>query len=133
MGNKRSTFLVTALCFGMAFLYIPIILLIVYSFNYSKLVPVWGGFSLRWYGVLFENEQLIEAALLSFQIAFVSASFATVFGTLAALALTRMGRFRGRLLFSGLVAAPLVMPSIITGLSLLLMLWLLFLLVVQLS
>lgn len=119
--KRRSILVLSILCFGYAFLYLPIMVLIAFSFNDSSLTSVWTGFSLRWYGVLFENEQLIDAALLSLRIAFVSASVATVLGTLAALALTRMGRFPGRLLFSGMVAAPLVMPSIITGLSLLLM------------
>ncbi len=121
MGSKRSTFLVTVLCFGMAFLYIPIILLIVYSFNYSKLVPVWGGFSLRWYGVLFESEEVWAALTLSLKVAVMNATFATLLGTLAGLALVRFGRFRGRLLFSGMISAPLVMPEVITGLSLLLL------------
>jgi putrescine transport system permease protein len=114
-------FLVSALCFGMAFLYIPIILLIVYSFNYSKLVPVWGGFSLRWYGVLFESEEVWAALTLSLKVAVMNATCATLLGTLAGLALVRFGRFRGRLLFSGMISAPLVMPEVITGLSLLLL------------
>ena len=117
----KSTFLLTALCFGYAFLYVPILLVILYSFNDSRLLSVWGGFSLRWYGELLRNEAVIEAALLSLRIAVVSASVATVFGTLAALALTRLGRFRGRVLFTGMIAAPLVMPEVITGLSLLLL------------
>ena len=121
MGNQRSTFLVTVLCFGMAFLYIPIIMLIVYSFNYSKLVPVWGGFSLRWYRVLFESEEVWAALTLSLKIAVMNAMFATLLGTLAGLALSRFGRFRGRTLFTGMVTAPLVMPEVITGLSLLLL------------
>ena len=121
MGRKRSTFLFSALCFGMAFLYIPILLLIVYSFNYSKLVPVWGGFSFRWYGVLFQSEDVWNALTLSLKIAVMNATFATLLGTLAGLALARFGRFRGRLLFSGMIAAPLVMPEVITGLSLLLL------------
>lgn len=109
------------LCFGYAFLYVPIMLVMVYSFNDSRLVSVWGGFSLRWYRELLHNEQIIEAAWLSLRVAVVSATTATVLGTLAALALTRMGRYRGRFLFTGLLAAPLVMPEIITGLSLLLL------------
>ena len=121
MGSKRSTFLITVLCFGMAFLYIPILSLIVYSFNYSKLVPVWGGFSFRWYGVLFESEEVWAALTLSLKIALMNATFATLLGTLAGLALVRFGRFGGRLLFSGMIAAPLVMPEVITGLSLLLL------------
>ncbi|HIG39007.1 MAG: ABC transporter permease subunit [bacterium] len=118
--KKRSVFLLTALGFGYAFLYIPIFLLMLYSFNDSRISSVWNGFSLRWYTALFNNDQIIEAALLSLQIAFISATVATFFGTLAGLALTHMGSFRGRLLFTGLIAAPLVMPEVITGLSLLL-------------
>lgn len=121
MGQKRSTFLMTVLVFGMAFLYIPIFLLIVYSFNYSKLVPVWGGFSFRWYGVLFQSEEVWNALLLSLKIAVMNATLATLLGTFAGLALVRFGRFRGRLLFSGMISAPLVMPEVITGLSLLLL------------
>ena len=121
MRKQRSTFLFTALCFGMAFLYVPILLLIVYSFNYSKLVPVWGGFSTRWYGVLFRSEDVWNALALSLRIAVVNATFATLIGTLAALALVRFGNFRGRTLFSGMITAPLVMPEVITGLSLLLL------------
>lgn len=118
---KRSRFLFSVLCFGMAFLYIPILLLIGYSFNKSKLVPVWGGFSTKWYGVLFESEQIWEAVALSLKIATVNACFATILGTLAGLALVRFGRFKGRVVFSGMISAPLVMPEVITGLSLLLL------------
>ena len=121
MRKQRSTFLFSALCFGMAFLYVPIFLLIFYSFNYSKLVPVWGGFSTRWYGVLFRSEEVWNALALSLQIAVVNATFATLIGTMAALALVRFGNFRGRMLFSGMITAPLVMPEVITGLSLLLL------------
>ena len=121
MRKPRSTFLFSVLCFGMAFLYVPIFLLIFYSFNYSKLVPVWGGFSTRWYGVLFRSEEVWDALALSLQIAVVNATFATLIGTMAALALVRFGNFRGRLLFSGMITAPLVMPEVITGLSLLLL------------
>ena len=109
------------LCFGLAFLYIPMVLLVIYSFNKSKLVPVWGGFSTKWYGVLFESEQVWEAVALSLEIATVNACFATVLGTLAGLALVRFGRFKGRMVFSGMISAPLVMPEVITGLSLLLL------------
>ena len=119
--GKRSAFLITTTCFGLAFLYIPILLLIVFSFNKSKLVPVWGGFSTRWYKVLFESEEIWEAVGLSLKIATVNASFATILGTLAGLALVRFGRFKGRTLFSGMISAPLVMPEVITGLSLLLL------------
>jgi putrescine transport system permease protein len=120
MKQRRSTFILSMLCFGLAFLYVPMILLIIYSFNYSKLVPVWGGFSTRWYTVLFESEEMWAALSLSLRIAFVNATFAMILGTLAGIALVRFGRFRGRTLFSGLITAPLVMPEVITGLSLLL-------------
>jgi putrescine transport system permease protein len=119
--GKRSVFLITTTCFGIAFLYIPMILLVVYSFNKSKIVPVWGGFSTKWYGVLFESEEVWEAVALSFKIAAVNACFATILGTLAGLALVRFGSFKGRTLFSGMISAPLVMPEVITGLSLLLL------------
>jgi putrescine transport system permease protein len=119
--QTSSRLIFSALCFGFAFLYIPILVLIVFSFNQSAIASVWGGFSLRWYTALFNNEKIIEAALLSFKIAAASATFATILGTMAGLALTNMGRYRGRLIFTGLIAAPLVMPEVITGLSLLLM------------
>ena len=119
--NKSSRFIFSSLCFGFAFLYIPILVLILYSFNQSAISSVWGGFSLRWYTALFNNDQIIESALLSLKIAATSATFATILGTMAGLALTQMGRYRGRFLFTGLIAAPLVMPEVITGLSLLLM------------
>ncbi len=118
---KRSYFLITTTCFGLAFLYIPMILLVIYSFNYSKIVPVWGGFSTRWYGVLFESEEVWTAVALSLKIATVNACFATLLGTLAGLALVRFGQFKGRMVFSGMISAPLVMPEVITGLSLLLL------------
>ena len=121
MGKQRSTFLFSVLCFGMAFLYIPMALLIIYSFNHSKIVPVWGGWSLRWYKVLFESEEVWAALTLSLKIAVMNATFATLLGALAGLALVRFGRFRGRTLFSGMITAPLVMPEVITGLSLLLL------------
>lgn len=110
-----------ALWFGYAFLYVPIALLILYSFNESRLVTVWGGFSTKWYGELLHNEQLIGSAWLSIQIAALSATLAVALGTLAGLALARFGRFRGRTLFGGLISAPLVMPEVIIGLSLLLL------------
>mgnify|MGYP003630905105 CR=1 FL=1 len=119
--KRSSTFLYSALCFGYAFLYIPILVLMIYSFNDARLATVWGGFSTRWYSALLGNDQILDAALLSLQIAVVSASFATVLGTLAALGLNRMGKYRGRTLFTGMIAAPLVMPEVITGLSLLLL------------
>ncbi|MCS5593832.1 MAG: ABC transporter permease subunit [Porticoccaceae bacterium] len=119
--NGSSRFVFSALCFGFAFLYLPILVLILFSFNDSSLATVWGGFSLRWYSALLNNVQIIDAALISLKIAAVSATFATILGTMAGLALTQMGRYRGRLIFTGLIAAPLVMPEVITGLSLLLM------------
>ena len=118
--RQRSTFLFSTLAFGYAFLYLPIVILMAYSFNDSRIQSVWNGFSLRWYASLLDNPQIIDAALLSLQIALISATIATVLGTVAGLAMTHMGRFKGRLLFTGLIAAPLIMPEVITGLSLLL-------------
>lgn len=115
--NRRPVFLITCLSFGFAFLYIPILSLIVFSFNRSRLATVWGGFSTEWYGKLFHNGQVIRAAALSLQIAFTSATCATILGTLAGLALARFRTFRGRTMFSGLVTAPLMMPEVITGIS----------------
>lgn len=117
--TRRPTFLLMVLGFGFAFLYVPILSMIVYSFNSSRLATVWGGFSTKWYVSLWSNDKVIEALILSLKIAFVSASIATILGTMAAIALVRMGRFRGRTLFSGLVTAPLIMPEVITGVSLL--------------
>ncbi len=110
---------VLTICF--AFLYIPILILIVYSFNESKLVTVWGGFSLRWYRDMWSNQGLMDAAWITARVGVLSATLGTILGTLAALAMTRFTRFRGRLLFSGMIYAPLVMPEVITGLSLLLL------------
>lgn len=121
MNANRSYFLLTALAFGFAFLYVPIFSLIVYSFNASKLVTVWAGFSTKWYGALLQNDQILQAAWLSVRIAFVNASFAVCLGTLAGFVLARFGRFRGRFALTGMVTAPLVMPEVITGLSLLLL------------
>ena len=119
--GKRSTFLVTWLAFGFAFFYIPIISMIFFSFNRSRLATVWGGFSTQWYGRLFKNSQVLDAAVLSLEIAVLSATFATILGTMAGMAIARFSRFRGRTLFSGLVSAPLVMPEVITGVSMLLL------------
>ena len=121
MRHGRSAFLTVWLVAGFVFLYGPILLMMAYSFNASRLATVWGGFSTKWYGELFANKMVIDAALLSLQIAAVSATVATALGTMAGIALARFGRFRGRLLFSGMVTAPLVMPEVITGLSLLLL------------
>ncbi len=111
----------TALGLGLAFLYLPIAILVIYSFNDSRLVTVWGGWSMRWYAELARNSAMLDAASVSLRVALLSASIATVLGTLAAVALTRTGRFRGRLMFSGMIHAPLVMPEVITGLALLLL------------
>lgn len=119
MLQGRSKFLTFTLYTGLVFLYVPMILLIIYSFNYSKLVPVWGGWSTRWYKELFQSPEVWEAVGLSLQIAFINATFATILGTLAGLAMVRFGRFKGRTLFGGILVAPLVMPEVITGLSLL--------------
>ena len=125
MNNKRSTFLISMLAFGMAFLYVPMVLLIIYSFNKSRIVAIWGGWSTKWYTELFNSPEVWDALTLSLKIATVNACFATILGTLAGLALVRFGRFRGRTLFSGMISAPLVMPEVITGLSLLLLfIWL---------
>jgi putrescine transport system permease protein len=117
--KQRSTVLLTVTAFGYAFLYLPIVSVIFYSFNDSRLVTLWGGFSLRWYRSLLDSEEILSSAVLSLQIAVVSATLATILGTLAGLALSRLGRFRGRTLFTGMITAPLVMPEIITGISLL--------------
>jgi putrescine transport system permease protein len=119
--KRPPLFRLSVLVFGFAFLYVPILSLIVYSFNESRLVTVWGGFSTKWYGELLRNEQVLNAAWLSLKIAAINATGAVVLGTLAGLALARFGRFRGRTLLSGMTTAPLVMPEVITGLSLLLL------------
>ena len=121
MNTSTSWFNVTSLVFGFAFLYVPILILVVYSFNASKLVTVWGGFSTRWYVELVHDQAIIDAAWVTIRVGILSASFATVLGTMAALVLDRYRKFHGRALFSGMVYAPLVMPEVITGLSLLLL------------
>src|ERR1043165_4867522 len=119
--NRITKFNITALVLGLAFLYLPIVILVIYSFNASRLVTVWGGWSLRWYHEFFPDKAMIEAARMSLSVAATSATIATVLGTLAAVALSRGEGFRGRTLFSGMLYAPLVMPEVITGLSLLLL------------
>ncbi len=119
-GPGMGWFLSLSLALGFAFLYLPILLLIVFSFNDSKLVTVWGGWTLRWYGELLGNEAMLNAAWVTLKVALFSSTIAAVLGTMAGYALARLGRFRGRTLFSGMVTAPLVMPEVITGLSLLL-------------
>src|SRR5215469_853134 len=119
--RRASWFNIVSVALGLAFLYLPIAILVIYSFNASRLVSVWGGWSMRWYAALLGDRDMLDSAWISLRIAAVSASAATVLGTLGAIALVRGGRFRGRLVFSGMVYAPLVMPEVITGLSLLLL------------
>ena len=119
--GKMSPFLKIMLFLGLAFLYIPLVVLVVYSFNSSKLVTVWGGFSTQWYGKLLHNNQILSAAWLSLKIAVVSSLAAVALGTMAGYALSRIKRFRGNTLFAGMVFAPMVMPDVITGLSMLLL------------
>jgi len=121
VNGRRSRFVTTMMVAGFLFLYLPIVLMIVFSFNESRLVTVWAGFSTKWYGELFRNEQILGAAWLSFKIAAMNATGATILGTLTGLALARFGHFRGRPLLTVLATAPLVMPEVITGLSLLLL------------
>ena len=121
MSGRRSYFLIVTVGLGFAFLYLPIVSLVVYSFNASKLVTVWAGFSTKWYGVLAHDPALLKAAWLSLRIATMNATLALILGTLAGFSLARFGRFRGRTLLTGMVTAPLVMPEVITGLSLLLL------------
>ncbi|MEM6340849.1 MAG: ABC transporter permease subunit [Pseudomonadota bacterium] len=118
---RLSPFNVVSLTLGFAFLYIPMVILVIYSFNASKLVTVWAGFSTQWYGELLRNEAFLDAAWVTLRVAIVSSTIATVLGTMAAYTLVRGGKFFGRTLFSGMVYAPLVMPEVITGLSLLLL------------
>ncbi|SHL50422.1 putrescine transport system permease protein [Roseovarius litoreus] len=119
--RRLTWFNATSLTFGFAFLYLPMVLLVIYSFNESKLVTVWAGFSTRWYGELLRNEAFLDAAWVTIQVAFVSSTIATILGTMGAYVIVRAGRFTGRTLFSGMIYAPLVMPEVITGLSLLLL------------
>ncbi|MEH0071488.1 ABC transporter permease subunit [Pannonibacter sp. Pt2-lr] len=121
MRNGPSWFNVTSLVLGFSFLYLPIVILVIFSFNESRLVTVWGGFSTKWYAELMNNQQLLDAAGVTLRVALLSATLATIVGTLAALVLVRFGRFPGRTLFSGMIFAPLVMPEVILGLSLLLL------------
>lgn len=119
--RRFSRFNIVSVTLGFAFLYLPIVLLVIYSFNESRLVTVWAGFSTKWYVALFSNQSLLDAAWVTLRVALLSATVATVLGTLAAVALVRYGRFKGRTLFSGMIYAPLVMPDVITGLSMLLL------------
>jgi putrescine transport system permease protein len=119
--RRASWFNVASVALGLAFLYLPIAILVIYSFNASRLVTVWGGWSTRWYVELLNDSAMLESAWVTLRIAFLSATAATVLGTLAAVALVRFGRFRGRVLFTGMVYAPLVMPEVVMGLALLLL------------
>ena len=119
--RRFSWFNATSLTLGFAFLYLPMVILVIYSFNESKLVTVWAGFSTKWYGELMQNEAFLDAAWVTIRVAVISSTIATVLGTMAAYILVRGGRFMGRTLFSGMIYAPLVMPEVITGLSLLLL------------
>ncbi|PDS76854.1 ABC transporter permease subunit [Rhizobium sp. L43] len=118
---KWTRFNIVSVTLGFAFLYLPIVLLVIFSFNESKLVTVWGGFSTKWYVSLLSNQGLLDAAWVTIRVGLLSATAATILGTMAALTLVRYTRFRGRMLFSGMIYAPLVMPDVITGLSLLLL------------
>lgn len=119
--RRFSWFNATSLSLGFAFLYLPMILLVIYSFNESRLVTVWAGFSTKWYGELFRDQEFLDAAWVTLKVGVFSSTLATVLGTMAAYVLVRAGRFHGRTLFSGMIYAPLVMPEVITGLSLLLL------------
>jgi len=119
--RRFTWFNATALTFGFVFLYLPMIILVIYSFNASKLVTVWAGFSTKWYAELFQNDAFLDAAWVTLQVGVASSTLATILGTMAAYVLVRAGRFHGRTLFSGMIYAPLVMPEVITGLSLLLL------------
>ncbi|MGR3377746.1 ABC transporter permease [Salipiger abyssi] len=119
--RRFSWFNATSLTLGCAFLYLPMILLVIYSFNESRLVTVWAGFSTKWYGELFRDQEFLDAAWVTVKVAVFSSTLATILGTMAAYVLVRAGRFLGRTLFSGMIYAPLVMPEVITGLSLLLL------------
>jgi len=119
--KRFSWFNATSLTLGFAFLYLPMIILVIYSFNASKLVTVWGGFSPKWYGELMQNDAFLDAAWVTIKVAVMSSTIATILGTMAAYVLIRGGRFLGRTVFSGMIYAPLVMPEVITGLSLLLL------------
>jgi putrescine transport system permease protein len=121
MRRGPSAFNIAAIVGGLVFLYAPIVLLVVYSFNASQLVAVWGGASLRWYAALAQDADMLDAISVTLRVGLVSASLATLLGLLAAVALVRSGRFRGRTAFAGMIYAPLVMPEVILGLSLLLL------------
>jgi putrescine transport system permease protein len=119
--KRFSWFNITSLTLGFAFLYLPMLILVIYSFNGGRNVAIWAGFSTKWYGTLFQNQAFLDAAWVTLRVGLISSTLATVLGTMAAYVMVRGGRFRGRTLFSGMIYAPLVMPDVITGLSLLLL------------
>lgn len=119
--SRFNWFNATTLTLAFAFLYLPILLLILFSFNDGRLVTVWSGFSLKWYAAVFQNDAFLDAAWVTVRVGMISATIATILGTMAALVLVRVRRFRGRMLFTGMLYTPLVMPEVITGLSLLLL------------
>ncbi|HCH23394.1 MAG TPA: putrescine ABC transporter permease PotI, partial [Oceanospirillaceae bacterium] len=119
--GRISRFSKTVLSLGFFFLYAPILILVIFSFNKSELVTVWAGFSFKWYGELFRDPQMLGAAWISLKIAFLAASAAVVLGTMASIVMVRMGNFTGKTAFTSMITAPLVMPEVITGLSLLLL------------
>lgn len=121
MINRFSLFNIASLILGFTFLYLPILLLVIFSFNESRLVTVWAGFSTKWYAALLENDSILRAAGVTLRVAIVSSTLATILGTMAGFSMSRFGAFKGRTLFNGMIYAPLVMPEVITGLSLLLM------------
>jgi len=121
VSERFPPLLFSILCFGISVLYIPIVVLIGYSFNASELVNVWGGFSIAWYSELLHNRQILNAAALSLEVGVVASTGAVILGTLAAIALTRYRTFRGKLLLTGMVNAPLVMPEVVTGITQLLL------------
>jgi len=121
MNNKNISFSYVMLWVGLVFIYSPMIILVIYSFNASKLVTVWGGWSVKWYVGLLDNSQLMGSVWRSLKIAFYTSGSAVILGTLGAFILTRIPNFKGRTLFGGMITAPLVMPEVITGLSLLLL------------
>jgi putrescine transport system permease protein len=123
VNERRSLFILCALGFGFAFLYLPILSMVVFSFNASRLVTVWdvhNSPTLKWYFALFNNDEILDAAWISLKVAVINATGASILGTLAGVSLSRFGKFRGRMLFNAMTTAPLVMPEVITGLSLLL-------------
>ncbi len=121
MRKPFSWFNATSIALGFSFLYLPILLLVIYSFNESRLVTVWTGFSTKWYSAVFNNQAFLDAAWVTLRVALISSTLATILGVMAAYILVRAGRFRGRTVYTGMLYAPLVMPEVITGLSLLLL------------